>query len=77
MYLLKTVAPQQGAAGGSDIYSLYNNKEYQEVVTSIHFVKIKTTLLQNPLDSNPRQQFLLRSSVSCYIHRPYALSTRF
>ena len=40
---------------------LYYNNGHQEVVTFIHFVKIKT-FLQNPLDLNPGQQAFLRSS---------------
>ena len=36
---------------------LYYNNEHQEVVTSIHFVKMKTIFLQNPLESKPVQIF--------------------
>ena len=43
----------------------YYNSGFQEVVISIHFVKIKTTFLQNSLDSNQHQQVLHRSSVLC------------
>ena len=39
----------------------YYNNGLQEVVTSIHFVKIKTNCLQNSLDLNPGQQVLLGS----------------
>ena len=42
---------------------LYYNKGHHEVVTFNNFVKIKQKFLQNPLDSNPGQQFLLTSSV--------------
>ena len=34
----------------------YYNNGQQGVVTSVHFVKIKTKVLQNSLDSNPHQQ---------------------
>ena len=47
---------------------LYYSNGYQEVSTSIHFVKIKTKYLQNPLDSNPGLQALLCSSAGCYTH---------
>ena len=33
----------------------YYNNGLQQVVTSVHFVKIKTQLLQNTMDSNPEQ----------------------
>ena len=46
---------------------MVSNNELQEVVTSIYFVKIKTTFLQNFLDLNQHQQVLVRSS--------YALTT--
>ena len=41
-----------------DREQLYCNNRHQKVVTSIHFVKIKTIFLQNPLDSNPGKQVL-------------------
>ena len=44
---------------------LYYNHGHKEVVTSIYFVKIKTVVLQNPLDSKPGQHVHLRSSALC------------
>ena len=41
----------------------YYNNGLQEIVTSIHLVKITAKLLQNSLDSNPDQQVLLKSLV--------------
>ena len=38
----------------------YYNNRLQEVVTSIHFVKIRSQVSQNSLDSNPHEQVLPR-----------------
>ena len=38
---------------------LYYNNEHQVVVTSIHYVKIKTRFLRNSLCWNPGQQILV------------------
>ena len=51
---------------------LHYNNGHQEVVTSIHFLKIKKFISQNSLDSNPGQQVIRRSFTGL---RSYALST--
>ena len=59
----------EGVTGIADDMIIYGkvhwnyNNGLHEVVTSIHFVKIKTMFLQNSLDLNPHQQVVLRSSV--------------
>ena len=54
----------------------YYNNAYQEVVTSIYFMKIKTKVLQNHWDSNLGQEALHRSTVLCQLGHQQHTSVR-